>query len=385
VNPSRHWNLLMAAAENVAGDPLRSAVGVLLVTAIVFWVTAGAALSEGLRQQARQSVENGADIYVTLDEFGRDAGPDLELARVLSAVRGVERVVPRIVGRVLLGDEAAVVVGIGVGAPAEAAPFVSPSEAARELRPYQMFLGASLARQLVLRPGSRLDLHARRSLVFEVAGIMDPAGAIWSSDLILLRFDDAAELFGQQGRASDLLLYCREGYTGFVAEQLAIRHPELRVQTRELVERYTQRAYALRQGAFGAAFAGIATLGILAFLVCSGIGVDRRRRQIAILRVHGWSTPQVLEMIVYESLLVSLASAALGFLGAYLWIRFARGALLGGFFIAGLESLPPFELPARFTPAPLLLNLCFSLVITLTGGVATAWRTAATPPAEALR
>ena len=60
----RRWNLLMAAAENVAGNPLRSAVGALLVTAIVFWVTAGAALSEGIKQQARESVDSGADIYV---------------------------------------------------------------------------------------------------------------------------------------------------------------------------------------------------------------------------------------------------------------------------------------------------------------------------------
>jgi ABC-type lipoprotein release transport system permease subunit len=381
---ARHRNLAAAAAEGLLGSPLRFGTAVLLVATIVFWLTAGLALSEGLRQQARVSVAEGADLYVTLDEFGRDAGPPLSLAEELARLPGVERVVPRIVGRVLTGSRAAVVVGLPDSArPGE--PFPVQDGSVRQLGRGQMLAGAALARALGLGKGSRQELSARRTIVFEIAGLIDPGAAIWSSNLLVLRFDEAAELFDRRGQASDLLLYCRPGYAGLVAELLAGRHPELRVQSRELVLHYTQRAYSLRQGVFGLLFAMAAAVGILAFLVCSGFGMTRRRRQIAVLRVHGWSTLDVLTMVLYEGLLISLAATALGFLGALLWLRLAHGALLGGFFIAGLETLPRFELPLRFTPAPLLLGLCISLLLSLTGNIVTAWRTATIPPAEALR
>ena len=69
-----YLNLFVAAAANLARYRLRSVVVVICLVAICGPYVTGIAISEGIRAEAEIAVQEGADLYLTFDQFGRN-GP----------------------------------------------------------------------------------------------------------------------------------------------------------------------------------------------------------------------------------------------------------------------------------------------------------------------
>ena len=94
-------NLLLAAAANLARDRLRSAVVVVCLVAICGPYVTGIAISEGVRADAEIAVQEGADLYLSFDHFGRNAPVPLRYLEALRSSRSITAVVPRVVGRAI--------------------------------------------------------------------------------------------------------------------------------------------------------------------------------------------------------------------------------------------------------------------------------------------
>ena len=77
------------------------------------------------------------------------------------------------------------------------------------------------------------------------------------------------------------------------------------------------------------------------------------------MNTTGWNTLEVLEVISFEQLLISLLGATIAILLSILWVKGFNGAFIAQFFIAEITMLPKFTLPARFLPLPCMLS--FSL------------------------
>ena len=90
---------LLAAAANLARYPLRSVVVVVCLVAICGPFVTGIAISEGVRAQAAVSVQEGPDLYLTLDQFGRNGPVPLRYLAEFRSSPHITSVVPRIVGR----------------------------------------------------------------------------------------------------------------------------------------------------------------------------------------------------------------------------------------------------------------------------------------------
>src|SRR3954452_14408082 len=124
----RHLNLLLAASENVAHNRAGYAVactGLVLGLALLL---AGVAIDAGLQGEALAAIDAGADVYCTWDVFGRDMPLPRQRAEPLRSVAGVTRSVPRIVGRVRVGDEWALVRDLPAEELARAAPAIPGAE-----------------------------------------------------------------------------------------------------------------------------------------------------------------------------------------------------------------------------------------------------------------
>lgn len=377
-----HVNLFLAAAENVAGNYRGYAVAAAGLLLPLTLLLSGVAISEGLKAEALASVRAGANVYCTWNMFGRDAPLPVEKAAPLENISGVIRAVPRIIGRVTLGKELAVVVGIPL-AQLRAQPIIV--EGAVPNSEAEVLVGHELARLVGLTPGMQIALEGETIRLFRISGVVSSTSSLWSAKAVVCDIKEAAIVFNEHEHFSDVCLYTRPGYDALVAETVERIDPRYRVQTKALVSSYVMRGMTVREGVFTVLFALALGLSIPSFAIMTYLGHTPRRREIGLLKAEGWRTVDVLEMVGFENLIVSLLVAAGSLLLAMFWVRALRAPLIAPFFLADLPAFPDMNIPAHFSPLPASLALMFSLVVTMTGSIYTTWRTAITRPVEVLR
>ncbi len=384
--------------DAIVRAPLRSLVTTACVVAVLLPWLAGLGVSRGVLEEAEASVRFGADLYVTGSQFGRDVPVPLTAVDEIRRLDGVDRVVPRIVGGVVLGKDR--IPAVLVGIPPGHFPDVTCVEGRLPVpaNVNELVVGSELAQRLRLRVGDMLppfyrNRHGER--LSQVVGIFRSEGALTQAHLVLAVFDTAAAIFDQEGLATDLLVYCRAGAQDQVRQEIqqSVRlsppeaggHVQPRVTTREDLEVLIPRGLLHREGIFNVLYTLAFAVSILVILVTSGFGLAARRREIGILKATGWQTDEILLRDAVESLLLSLAGASLSVLLAYVWLRGFNGYWIAGVFLVGVDTMPGFRVPFRLTPVPVLLTFLVSFVVVLSGTLFSSWRAATTPPFEAIR
>lgn len=393
-------NLFFAAAANVARYQVRSVVIVVCLVAISGPYVTGIAISEGVRADAKLAVEEGADLYLTLDHFGRNGPVPLEYLAAFRRSPYILKVVPRVVGRASAvvatpgKDEADLELVVILGLePDEMQLAPPPAEGTlpTSARGGEVMIGSALADHLGLRPGEQITLKvADVTMPFCVSAIFRRDASIWSAQLVSMTLRDAAKLFALPGYASDFLIYCRPGPGNIQAvrqvawEILGDIPYRLQSKNREVAS-YVDKGFRHQQGVFSVLFLVAFAVGIPALLVASGLGLSDRKREIGICKAVGWQTSDVMMMVTFEQVLLSVIAACLAVLVSYVWVRLFNGVLVAQFFISEMGNVAPFRVPARFTFALLALSLLICLTITLVGSLYTTWRLATHPPAESIR
>jgi ABC-type antimicrobial peptide transport system permease subunit len=222
-----------------------------------------------------------------------------------------------------------------------------------------------------------------------VVGIFRADAPLWQANLILTTFETAAHVFDQSGLATDLLVWCRSDSRADVIRHiekgLELGHLQTRVTAREDLLALLPRTLLHREGVFNLHFVLAFVVGVLVLLVTSGLGLAERRREVGILKATGWQTDEVLLRGAVESLCLSWTGACAALLLAWVWLRVFNGWGVANFFLAGAGASPRFSVPFQLTPVPALLAFVLSLVIVLSGTLASLWRAATVAPREAMR
>ena len=377
---------------------LRSAVTIASLVAVLLPYVAGIGLSKGIQDQAEVSIRWGADLYVSGRQFGRNVPLSLEAANQIAQIDGVTNVVPRIIGRIVLGvdREEAVLVGI----PREEFPSsISCVEGrlpgAGNLN--ELVIGTELARRLKLTVGTLIQpfYHSSKGeRVSKVVGIFKSDVSLWQARLLFTSFETAGEIFDQREMATDFLVDCRPGYQANVRATIlrTLRFPasgsgsvRTTVTAREDLQGLLPTGLLHREGIFNLHFLLVFAVGILVILVTSGFGLAERRREIGILKAMGWQTDEILLRSLVESLMLSLAGASIAVLLAYVWLVWLNGFWLASIFVSNVDTVPTFKVPFRLTPIPVMLSFLISLVVVMTGALYSSWRAAIASPVEAMR
>lgn len=364
---------------------------ILCLVAILMPFITAMAISEGVKFQASISVDQGADIYVTTDNYGSNAPISLEFVDRFQKLEGVLKVMPRVVGRTYFANRLVVITGI---IPENIPPNLNIIEGKVFQKKGEVIIGKGLSEEFNLDMGIMFSLTQNPFITFRVVGIFEAdSQSIWGSDMILMSFQDASLYFLMEGMATDILIYTRPGYATKLAEKIQLDWavnekssvPPLRVQDKSLVKRYFLRGYNYRAGVFTALYMVAFALAIPAILVTSGFGLTERRREIGVLKATGWQTQDVLEMVALENSVISLTGAPLAILLSILWLKIFNGAFIAQFFIAELGLFSRFPVPSRFLPLPAILAFIFAIILTMVGALYSTWKTSIIPPAEAMR
>jgi ABC-type lipoprotein release transport system permease subunit len=381
-----HLNLMLTSAGNLVGrSPFRSFIIVLSLAAILFPFLAAISISEGIKEQSKISVEEGADFYVAGDAAGSSVPLPLNDIDRFKGLPGVSRVVPRIVGRAYLGEGIVTVVGMPEGTFPESLQLISGRGVEKK---NEVIVGAALSHTYDLKVGSRFYLPVNRWKKFTVVGVFSSKSTIWSAKLLYMSLEDAGDVFRMKGTATDFLIYAKPGDTQSVNVHLQLENKDgnpFRAQSRELVQSYFQKGFDSRAGVFTAFSMAAFALAVPLVLIVAGLGGGERRKEIATLKAVGWQTLDVIKMVMWENILLSLAAAGVALLLTFLWIKGFNGFFIAQFFIAEPGLAPDFPVPSRFVPLPAFLAFLLSLTLTMTGSLYYTWKVAMTPPADILR
>ena len=398
---------------SIGRHPIRSAVTIAAVLSVLVPYLVGMGLVEGIRQEALVAIGSadgpGAialpDLYVAGSRFGRRVPIRLAAAEDIRRFEGVVRVIPRIVGRVTLGkkDVEAVLVGLPQEELAEAITGATIGKVIEGQLPRtepggapQLVLGSALAKELGQQIGGVIPPILRSSRgekTPRIVGIFRTDSSMWQSRVVLTTFETAAELFDQQGLATDLLVHCRAGQPAEVSARIVREVRGVGDETgigcevilRSDLESLLPVGLGHRAGVFNLVFVVAFAVAILAILVISGFGLAERRRTIGILKATGWQTDQVLLRGLVEHLLLGLIGATASILLAFVWLKWFNGFWIAGVFVSGLEISPGIPVPFVLAPVPVLLAVLIACLLVTVGSVFSTWRTAVTSPAEAMR
>ncbi len=375
----KHINLLLEAVRSMLRNRGRSGVVLLCLLGVLLPFITAMAVAQGVRYQSLFSVNGGADLYITREQYGRNGPVSLEIIQKVASLPGVTRVVPRIVGRAYLGEELVVVVGIDDTRLLPGSNFAAPGSG-------EALIGQTLARRLGLSEGSEFHFGLFPALPFSVIQLLAPTLSLWSASMIVINFHDAEQLFKRPGYASELLVYCRPGTADGIAERLSSvgkpweMLPPLRIQTKKIVQHYVGRGFDIQSGVFTMLYVTAFGLAIPALLILSGFGRGVRRREIGILKATGWQTLDVLEITFIENFFLALTGSALAVFLSIIWLKAGNGIGIAPLFISGSGWIPDFPVPARFLPMPALFSFLFGLSLTMVGTLIPTWRAAVTPP-----
>ena len=204
-----HWNLLCAACGNLLRFLPRTVVVLLCLVAVIFPFLTALTISEGIKFQSEISVDEGADFYITGSAAGSSVPLPREDLQRFEALEGVARVVPRIVGRTYVVNRVITVVGLPVEAMPPPALGLDRGETIEKSG--DVLVGSSISKRYDLGPGTDFRFPIKPRKPFQVAGVFSSDCTIWSSSVIFMSIEDAAELFGLGDSVTDFLVYAEPG------------------------------------------------------------------------------------------------------------------------------------------------------------------------------
>ena len=222
---------------------------------------------------------------------------------------------------------------------------------------------------------------------FKIVGFFNEQTDLLTNDLIVMNMEDARDLFAiPPAMVTDLCVYvANPAEIDTIAKKIAQLLPDTRVLTKAQIEKTYQVVFSWRSG-----FASICLLtalvafAILAWDKASGLSQEEKR-EIAILKILGWETGDILAVRFWESFLLSALAFGIGCTAAYIHVAFFDASLLKPVMVGWSVIHPHFRLLPSVNLGDLLLIFTFSVLPYLAATVIPAWHSSTVPPDSVIR
>ncbi len=375
--------------RNLTRRPVRTLLTVLGLAVAVGSMVALLGISHNVERSVAESFDRrGIDLVVTAagktDQLSSDFSE--ELVHAAAALPGVRDVVPAVVELVELTRDSGSSINVLVqGWPPDNFAFDGLTLlTGRRLRPGDgraVMLGTTLASNLGKGVGDKVTIQGEP---FEVVGVYQ-SFVVFENGAATLLLDEVQRMMGRAGRVTGFSIRVAKANSESTAEVEAVREQvqALRAPTDPTVRLAAQttktyvdtvshlkitRAMAWMVSAIGV------VIGVISMLNTMVMSVLERTQEIGILRAVGWPRGRVVRMVLGEAVVLGLAAAVLGTIGAAVATHLlSLSPKVNGFIEGGIA------------PAVALQGAAVTALIGLVGGAYPAFRAARMMPTEAIR
>jgi ABC-type lipoprotein release transport system permease subunit len=343
-------------------------------------------LTRAIREEAAQLLTGAPELVVQRVVGGRHARIAVDHGDEIARIPGVVGVRPRFWGYSFdpITDSTVTILGVG---PGEAE--LEMVDGRLPLDDTECALGIGVAAAWGSRVGGEIIVidAANTGVAYDVVGTFRTPSAILTNDLVVMTENEAAVFLGiPAGGATDLAVQvANENEVGTVAGKVKRAIPDSRPITRAEILRTYDAVFHWRSGMMLAMLSG----GLIAFVIlawdkATGLSAEERR-EIGILKAVGWDTSDVLELKMWEGVVISLTSLLLGLVAGIIHV-FILGAPLLVPVLRGWSVLFPMLRPTPHIDPYMLFAIGFLTVVPyVVATVAPAWKAAITDPDTVVR
>lgn len=386
----KHLNLLDYALSSLWRRKGKNLSVFFVFTLVIFLLASFLFLTRSLLVSAQTTLRQTPEITVQHMVAGRQESIPLSYMEKIEDIFGVRQVSARVWGYKFNEVTGANITVMGLSR----SPLLGEEVLAEGRFGAQGEQGWAVIGQGVL---ADLDLGSRRSFSFfrpdltlkpfSVRGIFAPHSNILTYDLVITGIDDGRDLFGLDPQlATDLLVEVVNPLEiATIARKISQVLPDTRVVTRPQILKTYQAVFSWRSG-----FAAICLISALAAFIimawdkASGMAPEERR-EISILKILGWQTPDVLMVRFWESLALALVAFGSGTILAYIHIGYFQAGLFRSVMMGWSVLRPGFDLVPAVSGTDLFLLFSLSILPYLAATIIPAWRCASVATDSALR
>ena len=356
---------------------------------VIFMIASFAMTTTSLERSAMRLLETVPDITIQQMSAGRQVSLNEDVLAEIAQIFGIRTVRPRIWGYYFDETSGANYTVIGHQGLSDKLPL--PGLGIDYLPIEELENDVSWA---ILGTGVHhgLELGKRRSFSlfrpdltlqsFVVAGTFSPETSMITDDLIIIDLEAARELFGLGKKdVTDILIEVgNPAEIDTISEKIDERLDNVRVITEQRIGKTYRAGFGWRSG-FGLAclFGALAAFFILAWDRATGL-TPEQRKEVAILKVVGWQTEDVITLRFWESVLISSLAFGLGYLTAWIHLLFFEGVLFRPVLLGWSVLKPPVHLLPVFSFSDLLIIFSLSVLPYLAATVIPAWHSASIRP-----
>lgn len=363
---------------------------ILVFASVIFLVASFQLTTQALIKMADTTLKNSPEIIIQKMSAGRQESIPLAYMSKLSEIFGIQRLVPRIWGYYFDEISGANYTVLAIDPELLPEPekindvftdghFPTAGEAA---------MGSGVSEAMGLAGRQVFSLHrndlSRKS--FRLSGVFDSVTDMLTSDTLLMPLEDGRDLFGiSSHKVTDLCVYVtNKAEINTIAQKISALLPDTRVVTLPQMRKTYKMVFSWRSG-----FASICLLTALtAFIIfawdkASGLSPEDKK-EIAILKILGWQTGDILSMRFWEGLLVSSFAFMLGYSLAFIHVGFFSASLFRPILVGWSVIAPNLRLSPDVVLGDLILILCLTVIPYLAATVIPAWKSSIIPPDAAM-
>lgn len=325
-------------------------------------------------------------------QAGRQVSIPVSDIQNLTKIVGVEKVVPRVWGYIYQHNKIYTAMGIdianapipqGIGFTITSGRFLQPGDI------NCVIVGTYFASVFQTNVNDTLTLYNESQMPFNytIIGIFSIDINLYTSDLILMPIQSAREFFAiSSDYATDLCVYTTSNAQArTVATQMTEIIPNSRVLTRSALKDALITAYGARSGFISTIWYILLLAVIMVAWNQAGAVSAESKREVGILKSVGFSTIDVLEIRLMESIILGVVSASLSIALAIVYDLYLGAPIIGDFMLGWASVYPTFPLPIYVQLTSVSILYAVALFPLLVGSLIPAWKSAITEPDIAMR
>lgn len=388
----KHINFLEYILESIFRFRTRT-IAIIFSLAIALTILGAVAfISDGLEKEAELSTLFAPDVTVQMLQAGRQIPVSMAFVKNITEIQDVDKAVPRVWGYIYEKNKIYTVMGIDVGNMPISDEIGFTISSGRFLQPNDnssAVVGSYFAYAFGISVNDTLILYNESQKLFNytIVGIFSMKINLYTSDLILMPIHDARNFFGiSSDLATDLCVYTvGSAQARTVATQIMQIIPNARVLTRSALREALITAYGARSG-FVSTIWYILLLSVVmvAWNQASAVSSESKR-EVGILKSLGFSTLDVLEIRLMESIILGVISASISIFLAIVYDLYLGAPIIRDFMLGWASVYPTFPLPIFVQLSSIGILYAVALFPLLVGSLIPAWRSAITEPDIAMR